>query len=393
MSRKEAGFSMEASCLYEADSTQQGSSNSVECEHIETPLDIEDMDLEITMEVKGRNEVGDALVGQCPGVLFSSQCYITPIPGSGDAGERCDLYDPKAQNAVDAIVDHMGQSYPPGTTNIDGIAQIDYSCNWNKLAYGSSSTDRITIPLYYDISEPGDLEPTIINPFHEDTATQYKATEFAVRVRPPCLPCGTENWQRDCEEGEDETICNADPNAGERYVLNTLDGNDIVVQWQISGICDGDACSYIQYVDYEPNSDEIDEDFSSVISEERVNNSLQGLPENTSLYVFGFRYGGEGLSTTTYQKELIGDPLGLYPSLPKILDTMEKPVLTLFLSEKLISEDNENVPYLEYQVLSNMPIGSPKIKAATTINIDGYLFEKALYEEEKTSVIDFAVQN
>jgi hypothetical protein len=389
MSKREAGFNMEE-VICDYDGTGGQTSNSI-CNNVDVPLGIGDKEMTITMEVKGRNEDGDALSGQCPGMFLTiDECYITPIPGTGDAGERCDLYDPKAQNQIDAIIDHNGESYPQGTANVDGIAQIDYSCNWNKLSYGSSSTDRVTIPLYYDISLPGDPESIIINPFHEDTTDlQYKATEFVVRVRPPCLPCGTETGQRQCDAGDDKTICEADPNIlpSERYRLNTLDGNDIVVQWQISGICDEEPCSYIQNVNYIQNSDEIREVYSSVISEERINGDVPSLPQNVSLFASGGDLGGEGLSTTTYQEEYI-NYFGT-----GFLKTMEKPVLTLFLSEKLISEYDENVPYLEYQILSDMPIGSPKIEAATIINIDGYLFEKTLVEEEKTSIIDFAVQN
>ena len=91
----------------------------------------------------------------------------------------------------------------------------------------------------------------------------------------------------------------------------------------------------------------------------------------------------EGVDTSTYNYLRILDRL----------QETQKPVLTLFLTEKLIDTEGNNVPYLEYQIITDKPIGSPKIKAEAIVNVNGYGSRKMLYKEEKTPLVDFAVQN
>jgi len=356
MSMHEAGYNFEMPCVYEEGGG--GTTNPSECDVVADSLELLDKNVEITMEIKGRGTSDDEFTtGTCPG-LIGTGCYTIPLPGTGDAGDRCGMYTPT--NDADAMVNDNGQV----SSSQGEVTQIDYSCNWNKLAFGSSSMDRVAIPLYYDDGTE------IVNPFHQDTALALQATEFSIRVRPPCLPCDSAN--RTCTAGEDETIC--DDNY--RYELDETE-NEIVVQWQLSGECNKEECGLIQYVVWD--GEEVDEYQSSVISEQRINND-PNLPEYTSLNSI---FQSRGVDTSTYNNLLIMDRL----------EEMQKPVLTLFLTEKLIDTEGNNVPYLEYQIITDKPIGSPKIKAEAIVNVNGYGSTKTLYKEKKTPLVDFAVQN
>lgn len=362
LERHESGYNLIVSTCAYGNYAEGGTQNDPECDEITNVLanTIGDENIKLTMQIKGRGTSEDEFSGMCPGLIGSS-CYIVPLPGMGDAGDRCSMYTPTSD--INAMVDDNGQVHEPSYP--EGIAQIDYSCNWNKLAFGSSSMDRVAIPLYYDTGTE------IINPFHQDTAPSLQATEFSIRVRPPCLPCDGVN--RICVAGEDETICND----SYRYELDESE-NDIVVQWQLNGECNNEKCGLIQHVVW--NGDEIDESSSSVISEQKINNNNPYFWENM---VLNSIFQSKGIDTSTYNDLLILDRL----------QKMQKPVLTLFLTEKLIDTEENNIPYLEYQIITDKPIGNPKIKVEAMVNVNGYGFKKTLYKEEKTPLIDFAIQN
>ncbi len=368
MNMHEAGYNTTGECAYGGYYGGTPGLNDDRCEDIAVALGVTDKDVEITMEIKGRSEIGEGFVGtawSCPGIP-STECYSIPLPGTGDAGDRCKIYEPTDDPT--AKVDHNGQVQSPSYP--EGIEQIDYSCNWNKLAFGSSSTDRAAIPFYFDDGVE------IISPFHDDTLDQ--ATAFSIRVRPPCKPCNDPTRVYQCDPGDDETICED----SDRYKLDdgTFGGNgenEIVVQWQLSGDCDGEECGLIQFVVY--SNGIIDDLESSAITESEINNNYF-----KNYRVIDSFSSDEGVDTSDYINYVI---------LPKLQSEMRKPILTLFLSEKLISNDGNNIPYLEYQILTDKPIGSSKIKASAIVNMDGYVFEKILYKEEQKSLIDFAVQN
>lgn len=382
MSQREAGFSLpEELCVYNLDGSQTGDPRI--CEKVDIPLSISGKDMEITMEVKGRNDAlneKDYLTGY---PQTGQKTFVIPHLGTGNAGSNCTVYQSEIESSnwssvADAPINDKGQI--DTTANI-WISQIDYSCNWNKLSFGSSSTDRVAIPLYYDESDTSSMQPMIVNPFLDLVTDPNKSVnQLIIRIRPPCKPCTAAVCP------EDVTMCSTDPADHERYFLDdgggNSDENDIVVQWQISGMCDGEQCSFIPYVD-QPNN-YINDSTSSAITEGEIN----------SRYFRDYRVVSfsedSTVSTSDYNNYLI---LNLYGT-PKILNELiEKPTLILFLNEKLISENDENVPYLEYQILTDNPIGSPNTQAVTTINIGGYVFEKTLNKQEQTSLIDFAVQN
>lgn len=380
LNENEAGYNTgEINCRFEdgvLNSDDAASINGSVCSGL-TSL-VGSRDVEIIMEIKGRadDDSGGTTAeklktSECrTGAIgnINSNCYIVPFPGTGDSGDRCEMYDPVFDGDVGGSR-FIDSQLAAGLTDLD---QINYSCNWNKLSFGSSLTDRVAIPLYYDLGDG-----TIVNPFVDGDATQ-----FVLRLRTPCKSCGVPNssgdvpaWTRECEAGSDPTVCTDD----ERYVLNEEDGNEIVVQWHLSGECGGEECGLVARA-----LDAEDED-NSALFESFIN-------EPEELHNILLKNDAMGIITNLHPEttaQIWGEPV----MSNRILETFEKPILTLFLNNALISDLGKNVPYLEYQILTNSPVGNPKSRIEVTVNVDGNVFKKTLSKEEQKPLIDFAVQN
>ncbi len=378
LSNHESGYNSTESCA--PDDFENAVTGTV-CEKIAAVIG--DAEVTVRTAIRGRIDPSDPapekFSGTCPGFSTGNGCFTAPIPGNGNAGERCTIY----KNNLDFSTGVNAGD----TADLSGnISHINHSCNWNTLTFGSSFTDRVSIPLYYE-----DSSGQIVNPYYNNNGVK-----LIVRFRTPCLPCIYEGApitgkDRLCVPGADESLCSD----SERYLLDETD-DDIIVQWQITGLCEvyGEEteCGMIQYAEYEDSSPfGIAEGFSA-INEGRINRTNANLfhdsdTENKVLY-------GDllALDTTSYELvRLIKNPLGEVET--EKLPLMRKPVLTLFLSGKLISEAGNNIPYLEYQVLTSEPIGNPRKKIEVYTEVNGNVFEKTVFEEEQQKLIDFAVQN
>lgn len=309
---------------------------------------------------------------------INSSCYVVPFPGTGDIGKRCNGYDPvfgAGSATVDSDLITGGNTLNEGFNEVD---QVDYSCNWNKLSFGSSATDRVAIPLYYD-----DGTGTIVNPFNGGGATT-----FALRLRTPCMPCGESataggpqpQGTRECLSGQDPTVCIDD----DRFELN-VDNNpatnddEIVVQWQLMGTC-SDAAGDPQECSMVADSDPI---FDSAIFESTINNSNEDViikNDTTGLLIHVHPQIDGRIITTDFNAE---GQLPIYT----------QATLNLFLNEALISDNGLNIPYLEYQVFTDKPIANPKSRVEVTVSVDGNAFTKTLFRENQQTIIDFAIQN
>ncbi len=339
-------------------------------------------DLKIKLSVKGRAETTDKVkTAKCAisaANNFNQDCYVSPFPGTGNAGSDCKLYDPVMLNEDGAI-----NTMPQNVAGIGNTDNLDHPCNWNKLIFGSSLLDRVQIPFYYDNGSD------IINPFHENTPQNLKATKFILRLRTPCIPCGkvnsdgtVPNGTRNCTGLPEPLLCANN----DRYVLKSgdLDGgseNQIVVQWKLSGKCDSnndesseEACLVV--------ADPKNTQQNSAIFEKLINDKT----ENSSSIVL--KNNSEGRYTNIFPAEVVTF-LGDNPKLSNFLE----PVLSLFLSSTLIDNNNKTIPYLEYQVLTNEPIANPTTTIKIDVTIDDNSYTKIIHQEIKKDLIDFAVQN
>lgn len=387
------GLNDTANCTFKNKAFDTGPSmkNQAVCNDLLGIVGSKTADVRIT--VKGRSSTADNLNSAKCG---ADACYVTPTPGTGDAGANCALYKP---NSV------------PNSTNVDPalpavgtvLDQVDYSCNWNKLIFGSGQTDRVAIPLYYDSSVLGDqpnLLEKIVNPYFGATPS---AKKFYVRLRTPCKPCATGTNatadQRTCNgtalhNAQDPTVCDAT----DRYVLDTgtnNDGDDIVVQWLINGQCDAgggkmESCGMTPIADKDNNKST----FSSLYESKIYANSTIGKSNlSVSSYIV-IKNSTLAFDTNAYpqQTTIIDtsvDPLIYSNKLSQII----KPVFTLFLNKPLLTPSKSNIPYLEYQVLTDYPVGNSKSSLDVIVNVEGNNFRKTLTQEVQKALIDFAIHN
>lgn len=363
---------------------------------------IDTKNIKVVVHVKGKNLESQALLSNsCPGGA-SGQCYVVPQPGTGTAGDRCNQYQPafiddssgfkKVKNSViggvAAATDPNEESY---------VDQVDFACNWNKLTFGSTATDRVSIPLFFEeppLSETAD--PIIVNPYKEGLADS-----FVLRVRTPCLPCADEidengnpeEGTRVCEEGVNKTVCSPT----ERYQLSDLDdvgsssvgsfNNDIILQWKIQGKCEGpdfggegelsDCAVVALEVDNPDNTSEVFD--PSAIYESWVNLTSTAT-------------GNEVLSQN--KKAVSADSSQSQKTILQVLESYDLPVFSLLLNHELIAKPyGGNIPYLEYQLITDYPIASPSKDVTVIINVDGNIVTRSLEIKEDSEIIDFAIQS
>lgn len=370
LSRYDSGYSTgSVTCNFEGGQQIAGANQPVNplCANLSELIG--DRDVQVNLEIKGRASANEHLASsRCDTAANlrqnpNSTCFVTPLPGTGDAGERCNLYKPS-----------YGQGSPilsPTLANgIQDLDQLDYSCNWNKITSGSSSSDRVSIPLYYST----DVN-TIVNPYNED---EDAAQKFLLRMRTPCLPCvygddeAVAGVSRSCTLGDDPSVCT---NA-ERYTLDGVlwqDNDDILVQWQISGLCaNGEECGMIAV------STGIER---SAVTEGFINRQRVDYDSKNYIVLQYDIHRGQSLNSKDQ------------PFINAMLPTFTEPKFNLFLVNALQSVAGKNVPYLEYQFLSDFPVGNPKTQIKATVRIDDNIFEKTIFQEVEKPLIDFAIQN
>lgn len=336
--------------------------------------------VKIEFEIKGRPVPAEKVNSSKCGNVGQNGCYVMPL-GDGTAGSRCNLYEPgfvgpsPNGNAEQDVADGI-------TGGIVGIDNLDYSCNWNKLTFGSSLTDRVAVPLYYDAAGMGEVE-RLVNPFNASTPMADRATKFVLRMRTPCLPCGLvgpnnvlPSGTRRCLPGADETVCSDDPSDHERYELNVDDGDDMVVQWQLDGNClvggREQACGLVGY----PDKDLIHKSglYESIIKD--------AMNQANSVVL--------ALDRPGQVTHLNG---GIHSQILDILPSFLEPVFTLSLNHALTSTTGSNIPYLEYQILTNKPIGSSSTKLEANVTVGASSYTSTIYKEQSKPLIDFAILN
>ncbi len=368
----EYGFNQKITCGYGKFADKN--SNADVCKELEIIAKNEqgvDQNVRVEMEIKGRAEEKDKFKGDCG--LDANNCFVVPMPGTGSAGKRCNVYTPDLSD-VTAKVDHNGKVSKQGV-----VKQSEYSCNWNKLTFGSSLTDRVAIPLYYDAGDK------IVNPYNK--AENGTAKDFVLRLRTPCLPCAekpVKGKTRKCGKKEtDPTICKA----GDRYVLDATKSNDIVVQWQLTGTCiEGGKETECGLIPYDGG-----------ILTKIVNSKMTEKYINDEINIKGVVLSKikQGLNTSTFPAKntpIIEKKDNLEDQTP-LLPTMKKPIFTLMLSNKLLTEAKDNIPYLEYQLLTDQPVASPVMTLTSQASFNGNSFKDVVTKNVERPLVDFAIQN
>ena len=300
--------------------------------------------VELNFEIKGRPGEGEKFINECMDGWITSGCYTIPSPGKGTAGDNCMLYNPEL-NASD--VDN----------------ELLHVCNWNKLQFGSSASDRVVIPLYY---------------YSDDSGTPSKWTNidapvhFVLRLRTPCDNSNIDNVD---EFGNCDDSIRFYLDVGEDGILYT--DNNVVAQWQIVGDKNG-------LLPKENTSDlnKIAND-NTAIFEENINKYNNSININT-------------IDILSPQKKIIEtNSYIVNDDFNSALKSIDKPVLIIYLSDKLFESNitKKVVPYLEYQLVTPEPTSNPETELNVTVSINGNRFEKSLKISKETNLIDFAIQN
>ncbi len=312
------------------------SSNPSFCQEIYDELltyDNQSQTVTLDLKVKGNMRSTDKLTGtnRCyvsQSGTIATNCYINPLPKTGSAGTNCKAYNPSASPNIDPI---------------------DHPCNWNKLEFGSNMIDRIAIPLYYKLPGVADF----VEPFFGQQRAQ-----LAIKIRTPC------------KTNADSFGYCAD---SDRYVLNETK-DDIVAQWQLSGMCEEEECTFVPIV--EGND-------TSAIKESKINDNRNA----PAKYIIVDSPAFKAFSTTSKESIKIEDIL---------IDQLQKPILTLFLMDKLQSLNGRNVesvPHLEYQIVTGVPTATSKMPITAEVSVNGNAFKRTLTRNYMKGIIDFAVQN
>ncbi len=289
----------------------------------------------ITMEIKGRAEEGEDLnSNECARLR---NCYTVPLPSAGNAGKNCELYKP-------AYGPNDSPTVPREVAGFNGVDQVDFACNWNKLSLGSDASRGVTIPLYAQITE--DLQS---HPFNGDLNAK-----FILRLRTPC----------NCQPNDQNCNHNA-CSIGDRYQLER--SNEVLVDWQISGLC-GDEQKECGLV----SSPEVPD--SQITSALIIDSSI--LIDSSE---------DEGWDNTVN--------LGIPRIINGQLSDMVEPKLKILLSKPLVGEEETTIPYLEYQILSSQPVSQNNIHLSASVKVNSVLVKVEKNQEIKSEIIDFAIQN
>ncbi|PKL36441.1 hypothetical protein CVV38_00855 [Candidatus Peregrinibacteria bacterium HGW-Peregrinibacteria-1] len=384
---KTAGFNQVIECLDEDfDSPGGFGVNEEFCTRIHSFFGASffaDNEVGLSLKIKGRAEDGEYFTN-CTAVDGSydygftaddtTPCYTIPLPGKGTAGERCNLYEPFPEGAATSavqLVNHMGK-FVQTVANYH-VRQLDHSCNWNRIEFGSSANDRVAIPLYYT------TDAGVVNPFFNPPgATPPMADTFIVRLRTPCEP----GWDPSPADINPVVLDPTNCPTAERYDLDS-NNPDVLVQWQITGTCtktNGSkyACGIIGQGGSLLTSTELNGELI---------NDLKGKD-----FVFFNPSGrqGKNVSTNPYVSEYIYQDGS--SSFEGFLAEVEKPVLTFYLSNRLRAT-GKDLRYLEYQVVSDVMMGSPLNYGESRVNVNGNVAERVFTKPERINLVDFAVQN
>ncbi len=303
----------------------------------------------ITMEIKGRAEVDEKLNSEnCgDGRRNLNNCYTIPLPGTGTAGKDCELYSP----AFD------GEGTPTVLREVagfEGVDQVDFACNWNKLSLGSDASKSVNIPLYNQISEALQSHPFRTEP----------NAQFYLRLRTPC----------NCEP--DDQNCNQNAcSPRDRYQLEP--SNEVLVDWQISGVC-GD--------------EQEKQEECGLVSSPEVPRSLLTKLQISNREAFNYSVlsssDSKGFDNTIHPA-----PLGDGVFIIQKLSEMNLSKIKLMLLAKLKDRNENSIPHLEYQIIANYPLSAEQIVLIATISNADINLELKKSISLPAEIIDFAIQN
>lgn len=302
--------------------------------------------------------------------------YIIPPPGEGNAGENCE--------------------------RINNYDEILEPCNWNKLYYG----ETIAIPLYTTINGQ------TINPPDLPEGTGPGLGSLTLKVRTPC-DSGIDMVNGDLvapgPSGEDWCL-------GGRPDLNDTtpgpgDATDIIVNWQILGDCDyspdnthdGPCVGLAVLPPLTSNFSDVNIDvindgkFHTNTKYSVIGDFNDMFPDSARNKVYDLNTASLHPNPTTiidYLTDYGNQNLKFPP--PNLTNNriINEPTLTLSVVSPLAALNTlGQVPYVEYQLLTDQPIADSYWTIHSRGSYGNYQVSKKVKKLSSTSNVEFVIQN
>ncbi len=299
--------------------------------------------------------------GQVPLDKKYSDGYGIPTPGTGTAGTNCDPLNPVVSGNF---------YYPPNNPgpNTSFPAQ-DHPCNWNRIKAG----ETVNIPLYVTTQDPASNCPVdpdnsaykICNP------ADLGLNSLILKLRTPC--------------GNGEEMCQP---IG-RYKLDTANGdpkvnfNDTVVDWQIVGKSLDGQSSYVMNPIRKYNESSCWDILGNLGRCEPINSEIYEALINTKNNVLAIDTsnngeGGEDINNSAVQDFILNflNNQSSWSIGSLLRPTSSKAIMKPILSFSVIHSLDElgtsaPVPFLEYQLISNVAPGILPTNVVQTIIAEG----------------------
>ena len=334
-------------------------------------------------------EAGYEVSGQVPvDLVYSNGKYGIPSPGSGDVAADCDPLNPVIGADGFWYSPTADPSYILGTGNPGGdyahYDSEDHPCNWNKLKEG----EGVGLPLYVTTTDAAkaNLLGCEQNPsgsgIYVCNPSELEMSSLEVRVRTAC------------SDGSEFCGASGRPDLYTSNITGTdpYNGDDPIVSWQIIGT---DSTGVEDYI-LQPEIDFIDDQFdphwkynygSAVIFESKIN-------QYRTVDFVVFKDGQRAYDVNS-----------LFGSIKEFLlnqnqwngiQVLFKPVLKLSVIHSLQNDSLEEVPYIEYQILTNIGASLSPTNTSQTITAEGLSGEfKQVLEvkvPQESGLLEYVIQ-
>lgn len=362
--------------------------------------------------ISGKNDEPVGLAGNI--------VYTVPKANTGDAGVDCSPL--RKFTTVANLTSYYGNAAVP---QLFGSDPLNHPCNWGKLKFGNNINSRVVVPLYYDQINvnPGAVADAV----NIQNPSDIGLTELRIRLRTPCKPpiertiganpcvdmAGNINtsdyW---CKYPD---ICKA----SDRYQIGGTD--KVIVSWQISGECTmqnasggslgTESCEMgpndtKNAITLEPEG-ENSEIYTNLInvmpSSDNYADTFQRIQSDKGKIAY---YGEKNCAVPGIDMMCVNDTIGNFLLLavgnPIVLNTederytsIEKPILQLSIIVNGLTSTplEKNIPYLEYQIVTDKPVSNISQQFTTEINYGDQAFKQSYSIDQKKNVVDFALQD
>jgi len=300
--------------------------------------------------------------------------YGIPAPGTGNADASgqagsvagCDVLHPFTSGNFwfDTTKGKFFGTDPGGNGPVIEGEAIDHPCNWGKIKVG----ETVAIPLYYTCvqGDPSGCTPGPVNLFDASIQNQNLRIKLRTACKDGKIFCSY------TDRPDLNTTNNGDPN---------YNYNDPIVSWEVSGQSQNGSKTYTLEPILAYDTSSIPPSWKNITSI-----FYEGLTKGINIFK-GPGGGYEPFQNFLKTKQGV-DPNGCQGIILKFLTNqnatsgctpstdwtnqdIKKPVLKLTVIHSLEDSNNDTIPYLEYQVLTENP-SAPPTDVMQTITAEGY---------------------